>query len=76
MLVSILRKREFNVYELGTAFYKCPHCPPGYAFALHPVMIKVTEHVALMKKEVHFSTFYSAGLPWQNCLTAIASHRN
>lgn len=55
-----------------TAFYKRQLCPPGYASVLHPVTIKVTEHDALMKREAHFITFYSAELPWQSCRTAIA----
>lgn len=76
MLVSILGKRESNLCELMTAFYKCQLCPPGYASVLHPVTIKVTEHDALTKKEVHFITFHSAELLGRVASRPLPSRKN
>lgn len=72
---SILGMRESNAGELRTVFYKCTCCRPGYASALHPVKMKVTEHVVLTRKEVHFTTLCGAGLSLGRIATAVWKHK-
>lgn len=72
---SILGMRESNAGELRTVFYKCACCRPGYASALHPVKMKVTEHVVLTRKEVHFTTLCGAGLSLGRIATAVWKHK-